>query len=77
MQDDADLDPIRGLAEFGEIMKGGHLDRAYAAVWTGDAGFPRPFPCWVSIRAIISQRCRELEFEGYRHGLASGCPNLA
>ena len=35
MQEDADLDPIRDLPAFAEIMKAGHLDRSYAAVWSG------------------------------------------
>ena len=39
MQEDADLDPIRELPAFAEIMKAGHLDRSYAAVWTGDFRF--------------------------------------
>ena len=39
MQEDADLDPLRELPAFAEIMKAGHLDRSYAAVWTGDVRF--------------------------------------
>ena len=39
MQEDADLDPSRDLPAFVEIMKAGHLDRSYAAVWTGDVRF--------------------------------------
>ena len=39
MQEDADLDPLRDLPAFAEIMKAGHLDRSYAAVWTGDFRF--------------------------------------
>ena len=39
MQEDADLDPLRELPAFAEIMKAGHLDRSYAAVWTGDFRF--------------------------------------
>src|SRR5271157_5192058 len=39
MQEDADLDPIRDLPAFADIMKPLHLDRSYAAVWTGDSRF--------------------------------------
>ena len=39
MDDDSDLDPIRDDPAFTEIMKAGHPDRRYAAVWTSDASF--------------------------------------
>ena len=65
MQEDADLDPIRGVPEFGEIMKGGHLDRTYAAVWTGDVGF-EAVSRLRSRSGRSSRCCRELELEGYR-----------
>ena len=39
MQEDADLDPLRELPAFAEIMKPGHLERSYAAVWTGEFRF--------------------------------------
>jgi len=35
MQEDADLDPLREQPAFADIMKAGHPDRSYAAVWTG------------------------------------------
>jgi hypothetical protein len=35
MQEDADLDPLRELPAFADIMKPGHLERSYAAVWMG------------------------------------------
>jgi len=65
MQEDADLDPIRGLPEFGEIMKAGHLDRSYAAVWSGEAGF-EAIPILGLDPAAHLKRCRELESQGYR-----------
>ena len=37
MDEDADLDPIRDEPAFAEIMKAGHPDRRYAAVWSSDA----------------------------------------
>ena len=39
MDEDADLDPIRDDPAFAEIMKAGHPDRRYAAVWSSDASF--------------------------------------
>ena len=49
IQEDSDLDPIRGLPAFGELMKVGQPDRRHAAVWIRDARFegaamlrPRP-----------------------------------
>src|SRR5262249_50502136 len=38
MDDDADLDPIRDDPAFAEVMKAGHPERRYAAVWTTDPG---------------------------------------
>ena len=76
MQEDADLDPIRGLPEFGEIMKGRHLDRAYAAVWTGDVGLEAN-PVFGLDPGDHLQRCRELESRGLSHGLAIRCPDFA
>ena len=76
MQEDADLDPIRGLREFGEIMKAGHLDRAYAAVWTGDVGFEAN-PVFGLDPGDHLQRCRELESTGLSHGLVIRCPDFA
>ncbi len=65
MQEDADLDPIRGLPEFGEIMKGGHLDRAYAAVWMGDVGLEANPVVGLDPDDHL-KRCRELASGGYR-----------
>ena len=52
-------------ATTGEILKGGHLDRIYAAVWTGDAGF-EAIPVFGLDPGDHLKRCRELELEGYR-----------
>ena len=65
MQEDADLDPIRDLPAFTEIMKVGHLDRSYAAVWTGDVRFEAS-PLFGLDTAAQLQRCRELVTQGYR-----------
>ena len=65
MQEDADLDPIRDLPAFIEIMKVGHLDRSYAAVWAGDYLF-EPSPLLGLNPTAHLQRCRELVAQGYR-----------
>jgi serine/threonine protein kinase/formylglycine-generating enzyme required for sulfatase activity/tetratricopeptide (TPR) repeat protein len=36
MDEDPDLDPVRDDPTFTEVMKAGHPDRRYAAVWTND-----------------------------------------
>ena len=65
MQEDADLDPIRELPAFADIMKAGHLDRSYAAVWTGDFRFEASPLLGLDPTAHL-QRCRELASQGYR-----------
>jgi serine/threonine protein kinase/formylglycine-generating enzyme required for sulfatase activity len=39
MDKDADLDPVRDLPSFAEVMKAGHADRRFAAVWNDDLSF--------------------------------------
>jgi tetratricopeptide (TPR) repeat protein len=65
MQEDADLDPLRELPAFVEIMKAGHSDRSYAAVWTGDVRFEASPLLGLDPTAHL-QRCRELASQGYR-----------
>ena len=65
MQEDADLDPIRDLPAFIEIMKVGHLDRSYAAVWTGEFRFEASPLVGLDTAAQL-QQCRELVAQGYR-----------
>jgi|GEM_PF-151894 len=65
MQEDADLDPLRELPTFADIMKPGHLDRSYAAVWTGDFRFEAS-PLLGFDPTVHLQRCRELTAQGYR-----------
>ena len=65
MQEAADLDPIRGRPEFGEIMKAGRLDRSYAAVWDGEFRFEAS-PIFGLDPAAQLQQCRGLESQGYR-----------
>ena len=65
MQEDADLDSLRNLPAFADIMKPGHLDRSYAAVWTGDFRFEAS-PLLGLDPTVHLQRCRELASQGYR-----------
>ena len=65
MQEDTDLDPLREIPTFVEIMKAGHLDRSYAAVWTGDVRF-EAIPLYGLDLIAHLQRCRELASQGYR-----------
>ena len=65
MQQDTDLDPLREIPAFAEIMKAGHLDRSYAAVWTGDVRF-EAIPLYGLDLIALLQRCRELASQGYR-----------
>ena len=65
MQEAVDLDPCRDLPAFADIMKPGHLDRSYAAVWTGDDRFEAS-PLFGLDTAAQLQQCRELASQGYR-----------
>ena len=64
MQADDDLDPIRELPAFAEIMKAGHLERSYSAVWTGDVRFEASPLLGLDPTAHL-QKCRELASQGY------------
>src|SRR5208337_1348605 len=70
MQEDADLDPLRQLPAFADVMKAGHLDRSYAAVWAGDFRFEASPLIGLDTAAHL-QRCRELVAQGYRMVTAS------
>jgi len=65
MQEDGDLDPIRDLPAFAAIMKGGHPDRRYAAVWTSGASHDVTAIHGLDPAAHL-QRCQELGSQGYR-----------
>jgi serine/threonine protein kinase/formylglycine-generating enzyme required for sulfatase activity/tetratricopeptide (TPR) repeat protein len=65
MQDDADLDPLRELPAFAEILKAGHLDRSYTAVWSGDL-LSEASPLLGLDPTSHLQRCRALVSQGYR-----------
>jgi formylglycine-generating enzyme required for sulfatase activity len=65
MDEDGDLDPLRDDPAFAEIMKAGHPDRRYAAVWDTDANFEAT-PVYGLDPAALLQKCRELQRQGYR-----------
>ncbi len=65
MDEDADLDPIRDDPAFAEIMKEGHPDSRYAAVWGSDASF-KATPIYGLDPATHLGKCRELIAQGYR-----------
>jgi formylglycine-generating enzyme required for sulfatase activity len=62
MQEDSDLDPLRELPAFAEIL---HFDRYYTAVWAGDYWFEAS-PLLGLDPITHHQRCRELASQGYR-----------
>ena len=59
MDEDADLDPVRDDPAFAEIMKAGHPDRRYAAVWNSDASF-EAISIYGLDPAAHLRKCREL-----------------
>ncbi len=68
--------PLRDLPAFAEIMKPGHLDRSYAAVWTGDFQFEAS-PIFGLDPTAHLQRCRELGSQGLPHCRPLGRPDLS
>jgi serine/threonine protein kinase/formylglycine-generating enzyme required for sulfatase activity/tetratricopeptide (TPR) repeat protein len=66
MDEDGDLDPIRDDPEFAQIMKAGHPDRRYAAVWGSDAASFEAIPIYGPDPVAHLQKCRELKDQGYR-----------
>ncbi len=65
VQEEADLDALREQPAVADIMKAGHLDRSYAAVWTGEFRFETSPVLGLDPTAHL-QRCRELVVQGYR-----------
>ena len=65
LQEDADLDPLREQPTVADIMKLGHLDRSYSAVWKGEFQFETHHLLGLGPTAHL-ERCRELAAEGYR-----------
>jgi formylglycine-generating enzyme required for sulfatase activity len=63
--EDGDLDPIRDNPAFTEIMKAGHSDHRYAAVWSDAANFEAT-PLYGLDPATHLQKCREMIAQGYR-----------
>jgi formylglycine-generating enzyme required for sulfatase activity/tetratricopeptide (TPR) repeat protein len=65
MDEDPDLDPIRDDLAFTAMMKAGHPDRRYAAVWSSDARFEAT-PSYGLDPGAHLRRCRDLVAQGYR-----------
>jgi formylglycine-generating enzyme required for sulfatase activity len=65
LDEDSDLDPVRDDPAFAEIMKAGHADRNYAAIWSNDASF-EAIPVYGLDPAAQLAKCRELIAQGYR-----------
>ncbi len=59
------LGPIRELPAFAEIMKAGHADRRYVAVWSSAASH-EAVPLYGLDPAAHEKKCRELIAQGYR-----------
>jgi formylglycine-generating enzyme required for sulfatase activity/tetratricopeptide (TPR) repeat protein len=66
MDEGADLDLIRDDPAFAEIMKAGHPDRRFSAVWSSDATSFEATPIYGLDPAAHLQKCRELTAQGYR-----------
>jgi serine/threonine protein kinase/formylglycine-generating enzyme required for sulfatase activity/tetratricopeptide (TPR) repeat protein len=66
MDEDGDLDPIREEPAFTDIMKAGHPDRRYGAVWNSDATKVESMPVYGLDPAAHLETCRELIGQGYR-----------
>src|SRR5262249_10721549 len=65
MDDDPDLDPVRDDSAFAEVMKAGHPERRYAAVWTTDPAIESGSISGLD-PAAHRRRGRELAAQGYR-----------
>ncbi|MGO9923644.1 MAG: protein kinase domain-containing protein [Isosphaeraceae bacterium] len=65
MDEDAGLDPVRDDPPFAEIMKAGHPDRRYSAVWSSDSSFEATSIYGLDPAAHL-RKCRELIAQGYR-----------
>jgi formylglycine-generating enzyme required for sulfatase activity len=65
IQEDSDLDPIRVLPAFGELMEAGHPDWRHGAAWIHDARSERA-ACYGLDPEAHLRRCRELAAQGYR-----------
>ena len=65
IQQDPDLDPIRELPAFAEIMNAGRADCRYAALWSSDVRF-ESVPVYGLDPATHDAQCRKLISEGFR-----------
>jgi serine/threonine protein kinase/formylglycine-generating enzyme required for sulfatase activity/tetratricopeptide (TPR) repeat protein len=75
-QENADLDPIRGLPEFGEFMKMNTIERSYTATWEGAFRFETIAVYGLDPAAHL-ERCRALAAQRFRIASVSAMPNSA
>ena len=66
MDGDADFDPIRDEPAFPELMKAGHHERRYAAVWSSDATAFESTSIYGLEPDAHLRKCRDLIAQGYR-----------
>ena len=71
IQEDSDLDPIRGSPAFVELIEAGQSDRRHDAVWIADVRFERA-ACYGLDPEAHLRRCCELAADGYRPVALSG-----
>jgi len=65
IQEDSDLDPIRDLPAFVDLIKESHPDRLYSEVWSADIRFDSKQSHGLDPAAQL-RRCHELIAQGYR-----------
>jgi formylglycine-generating enzyme required for sulfatase activity/tetratricopeptide (TPR) repeat protein len=65
MDEDPELDPVRDDPAFAEVMKAGHPDRRYAAVWTTDPAIEAVAVSGLDPAAHL-RRARDLVAQKYR-----------
>jgi serine/threonine protein kinase/formylglycine-generating enzyme required for sulfatase activity/tetratricopeptide (TPR) repeat protein len=65
LDDDFAFDQLRGDPAFDKVLKAGHPQRRYAAVWSSDGAFQQATIAGVS-PSVQLERCGELVAAGYR-----------
>jgi formylglycine-generating enzyme required for sulfatase activity len=65
LETDPDLEPLRGQPGFAEVLRRGHLERAYSAVWHTSATREAAESHGLGLAEHL-KRCRQLAAQGYR-----------
>jgi formylglycine-generating enzyme required for sulfatase activity len=76
LQTDADLDPLRPLPGFADVLRLARLDRNYVALWHVGTGREGLMVLGLTV-ARQRQRCRELAAQGWRPVSLAGAQTLA